>query len=110
VDTRIFRSVSYPSVAQLSQEWLSLRCQWCVVRVSGWSLIPFLLSYGCLHLCLQIVLNMGGEMMYILQQRLAAQSIPEEKAKKGSLVWLLEWWFCESGELGEALADVTLEN
>lgn len=30
-----------------------------------------------------LFLNLGGEMMYILDQRLRAQSIPEEKAKKG---------------------------
>jgi hypothetical protein len=30
-----------------------------------------------------LVVNLGGEMMYILQQRLQAQSIPPEKSKKG---------------------------
>ena len=29
-----------------------------------------------------IVLNMGGEMVYILNQRLQAQSVQDEKAKK----------------------------
>lgn len=28
-------------------------------------------------------MNMGGEMIYILHQRLQAQSIPEEKSRKG---------------------------
>ena len=31
----------------------------------------------------QLVINMGGEMLYILRQRLDAQSIAEEKSKKG---------------------------
>lgn len=30
-----------------------------------------------------LFLNLGGEMLYILDQRLRAQSIPYEKAKKG---------------------------
>ena len=30
-----------------------------------------------------LFLNLGGEMMYILDQRLNAQKIPSEKAKKG---------------------------
>ena len=30
-----------------------------------------------------IVMNMGGEMVYILEQRLRAQSIAEDKAQKG---------------------------
>ena len=29
-----------------------------------------------------IVLNMGGEMVYILHQRLQAQKVPDEKARK----------------------------
>ena len=29
-----------------------------------------------------IVLNMGGEMIYILHQRLQAQQVPEEKSRK----------------------------
>ena len=29
-----------------------------------------------------IVINMGGEMIYILQQRLQAQNVPADKAKK----------------------------
>ena len=29
-----------------------------------------------------IVLNMGGEMVYILNQRLQAQNVPDEKARK----------------------------
>lgn len=31
-----------------------------------------------------LFLNLGGEMMYILDQRLRAQNIAEEKAKKGT--------------------------
>ena len=34
---------------------------------------------------LQLVINMGGEMLYILRQRLDAQSIAEEKSKKGTV-------------------------
>jgi len=30
-----------------------------------------------------LFVNLGGEMMYILDQRLNAQNIPPEKAKKG---------------------------
>lgn len=30
-----------------------------------------------------IVLNMGGEMVYILEQRLTAQKVPKEKADRG---------------------------
>ena len=30
-----------------------------------------------------LFLNLGGEMLYILDQRLRAQSIPDEKARKG---------------------------
>ena len=30
-----------------------------------------------------LFLNLGGEMLYILDQRLRAQSIPQEKAQKG---------------------------
>jgi hypothetical protein len=29
-----------------------------------------------------MIMNLGGEMMYILEQRLIAQSIPREKAEK----------------------------
>ena len=29
-----------------------------------------------------LIINMGGEMVYILEQRLQAQSIPDEKSKK----------------------------
>lgn len=32
-----------------------------------------------------LFLNLGGEMLYILDQRLRAQSIPGEKARKGEL-------------------------
>ena len=32
-----------------------------------------------------LFLNLGGEMLYILDQRLRAQSIPDEKARKGKL-------------------------
>jgi hypothetical protein len=31
-----------------------------------------------------IIINLGGEMMYILEQRLHAQAIPDDKAKKGA--------------------------
>ena len=34
-----------------------------------------------------LFLNLGGEMMYILDQRLRAQNIPDEKAKKGKCCW-----------------------
>jgi hypothetical protein len=33
-----------------------------------------------------LLLNMGGEMVYILEQRLQAQSINNEKSKKGNLL------------------------
>lgn len=32
-----------------------------------------------------LFINLGGEMMYILDQRLRAQNIPSEKAKKGEI-------------------------
>ena len=32
-----------------------------------------------------LFLNLGGEMLYILDQRLRAQSIPDEKARKGEM-------------------------
>ena len=32
-----------------------------------------------------LFLNLGGEMLYILDQRLRAQSIPDEKARKGKV-------------------------
>lgn len=32
-----------------------------------------------------LILNMGGEMLYVLDQRLHAQSISAEKAAKGAL-------------------------
>ena len=35
-----------------------------------------------------LFLNLGGEMMYILDQRLRAQNIPKEKSKKGKLLFL----------------------
>lgn len=31
-----------------------------------------------------LVINMGGEMVYILEQRLRAQNIPGDKSRKGS--------------------------
>jgi hypothetical protein len=31
-----------------------------------------------------IVINMGGEMIYILNQRLKAQTVPDDKAEKVS--------------------------
>ena len=37
---------------------------------------------GSLHTMPLIVLNMGGEMTYILNQRLQAQSVQDEKARK----------------------------
>lgn len=37
-----------------------------------------------------LVINMGGEMVYILQQRLQAQRIAPDKAKKGNGIWLLQ--------------------
>jgi hypothetical protein len=44
-----------------------------------------------------LFINLGGEMMYILDQRLRAQNIPQEKAKKGACVWIfidfLLCWF-----------------
>ena len=33
-----------------------------------------------------LFLNLGGEMLYILDQRLRAQSIPDEKARKGRFI------------------------
>ena len=30
-----------------------------------------------------IITNLGGEMVYILEQRLEAQAVPADKAKKG---------------------------
>lgn len=48
-----------------------------------------------------LVMNMGGEMVYILEQRLHAQNIPVEKSRKGdarmTFVWqllsVLTLWF-----------------
>lgn len=31
-----------------------------------------------------LFINLGGEMLYILDQRLRAQNIPDDKAKKGN--------------------------
>lgn len=31
-----------------------------------------------------LVLNLGGEMFYVLDQRLKAQKVPQEKAQKGN--------------------------
>ena len=36
-----------------------------------------------------LFINLGGEMMYILDQRLRAQNIPQEKAQKGLSLVLL---------------------
>ena len=30
-----------------------------------------------------LIINMGGEMVYILEQRLHAQSVPSDKSKRG---------------------------
>lgn len=40
-------------------------------------------SSGALLAMPMLVMNMGGEMVYILEQRLHAQSIPVEKSRKG---------------------------
>jgi hypothetical protein len=37
-----------------------------------------------LLLAAQLIMNMGGEMVYILQQRLQAQAISEDKSRKGA--------------------------
>lgn len=37
-----------------------------------------------------LILNMGGEMLYVLDQRLHAQSISAEKAAKGAIAAQLE--------------------
>ena len=37
---------------------------------------------GFLHVMPMLIINMGGEMMYILEQRLRAQSIPPDKSSK----------------------------
>ena len=34
-----------------------------------------------------LFINLGGEMVYILDQRLRAQNIPDEKAKKGVVLF-----------------------
>jgi hypothetical protein len=31
-----------------------------------------------------LIVNMGGEMVYILEQRLHAQSVPADKSKRGN--------------------------
>ena len=41
-----------------------------------------------------LFLNLGGEMMYILDQRLRAQNIPDEKAKKGKCCWCQVFTAC----------------
>lgn len=38
-----------------------------------------------------LFLNLGGEMMYILDQRLRAQNIPKEKSKKGEFLFSWFW-------------------
>lgn len=40
------------------------------------------MSAGAMHCMPLIVINMGGEMVYILEQRLFAQSVGNEKSKK----------------------------
>ena len=46
-----------------------------------------------------LFINLGGEMVYILDQRLRAQNIPDEKAKKGRLKCLiLRLFFCFGGK------------
>lgn len=51
------------------------------VKVCG-SGISLVMSQRALPI---LFLNLGGEMLYILDQRLRAQNIPEEKARKGDL-------------------------
>lgn len=36
-----------------------------------------------------LLLNMGGEMVYILEQRLQAQSINAEKSKRGKSLYII---------------------
>lgn len=36
-----------------------------------------------------LIINMGGEMMYILEQRLLAQAITRDKSKRGMVAALL---------------------
>lgn len=44
--------------------------EWCGARTMALRAMPF------------VIVNLGGEMIYILEQRLRAQSIPPEKAVK----------------------------
>lgn len=41
------------------------------------------MAVGTLYTMPLLVINMGGEMMYILEQRLQAQSIPVDKSARG---------------------------
>lgn len=51
-------------------------------RKSKQSLEKRKMVLGCELAMPIIVLNMGGEMIYILHQRLQAQQVPEEKSRK----------------------------
>jgi len=42
--------------------------------------------HTCVVFVVMQVINMGGEMLYILQQRLQAQKIPDEKSARGVCV------------------------
>ena len=66
----------------------SLRLFWAIasfakVEASGTCLGVAKMSLRTLPI---LFLNLGGEMLYILDQRLRAQSIPDEKARKGRFI------------------------
>ena len=51
----------------------------------------------CLRMALKILpilyLNLGGEMMYIIDQRLIAQKVPSDKSSKGNTCHCGKFWF-----------------
>lgn len=51
---------------------------------------------GSLSTMPMLIVNMGAEMIYVLDQRLKAQNIPHDKSTKGEYV---VWRVCLSGWL-----------
>ena len=64
----------------------------CAAVVDRSSQCPhgFVTMSGSLLAMPMLVINMGGEMVYILEQRLRAQNIPGDKSRKGGLRWLCD--------------------
>lgn len=64
--------------------YFQLLCNGCSLRAAS-SSTPELLTTmaGALMTMPMLVINMGAEMVYVLDQRLKAQNIPREKSAKG---------------------------